>query len=100
MRTSGCVLALCSILAGLAVGSGNEPSSTPVQNPAPRFTLTPFGRTPDDKLVEVVNLRNNSGVEARVLTYGGIILSLKTPDRDGTFDDIVLGFDDITPYFT
>ena len=71
-----------------------------MQKPAPTFTLNPFGRTPDDKLVEVVTLKNSAGIEARVLTYGGIILSLKTPDRDGAFDDIVLGFDDLAPYFT
>jgi aldose 1-epimerase len=62
--------------------------------------LAPFGRTPDDKLVELITLRNNAGVEARVLTYGGIILSLKTPDSSGAMDDIVLGFDDLPQYFT
>ena len=87
-------------LAGLAAACGSEPSSAPVQKPAPKFTLTPFGRTPDDKLVEVIQLTNSAGIEARVLTYGGIILSLKTPDRNGAMDDIVLGFDELAPYFT
>ena len=104
MPTSSRVLVLRSALvlslAGLAAACGREPSSAPVQKPAPGFTLTPFGRTPDDKLVEVINLRNSAGIEARVLTYGGIILSLRTPDRTGALDDIVLGFDDLAPYFT
>jgi aldose 1-epimerase len=87
-------------LAGLAAACGREPSSAPVQKPAPTFTLTPLGRTPDDKLVEVIQLTNSAGIEARVLTYGGIIMSLRTPDRNGVFDDIVLGFDELAPYFT
>lgn len=32
------------------------------------------------------------------MTYGGIIVSLRTPDRDGRFDDIVLGHDDVDGY--
>lgn len=71
---------LLTLLAGLAVGCGAGQSSDPVQKPEARFSLTPFGRTADDKLVEVITLRNSAGIEARVLTLGGIILSLKTPD--------------------
>jgi aldose 1-epimerase len=93
-------LVLCTVLSPLAAGCGGEQSSAPVQTPAPRFTLTPFAQTPDGKLVEVVTLRNGAGVEAKVLTYGGIILSLKTPDRTGTLDDVVLGFDDLPSYMT
>ena len=32
------------------------------------------------------------------MTYGGVILSLRTPDRHGHLDDIVLGFDTLQPY--
>jgi aldose 1-epimerase len=46
----------------------------------------------------VYTIRNSSGVEARILTYGGIIASLRTPDRNGVFDDIVLGFDSLSSY--
>ena len=91
---------MCLCLAGLAAGCGGEQSSAPVQNPLPRFTLGQFARTPDDKLVELITLRNNAGVEAKILTYGGIIMSLRTPDRSGGFDDIVLGFDDLPSYMT
>ena len=43
--------------------------------------------------VQIYTLRNASGCEARITNYGGIILSLLVPDRNGNFDDVVLGFD-------
>jgi aldose 1-epimerase len=55
--------------------------------------------------VEVYSLRNDHGMEARIATYGGIVLSLTAPDRDGSFADVVLGYEHLddylkfTPYF-
>lgn len=43
--------------------------------------------------MKVFTLRNAGGLEARVTDYGGIILSLLVPDRDGRLDDVVLGLD-------
>jgi aldose 1-epimerase len=61
---------------------------------------TQFGLTPDNVPVELITLRNASGIELRAITYGGVIVSLKTPDRQGALDDIVLGFDDLQSYLT
>ena len=65
-----------------------------------RLTQHPFGRLPDGTAVDLFTLTNAHGIEVRVMTYGCVILSLKTPDRHGDFDDIVLGFDDLTSYLT
>ena len=54
-----------------------------------------FGTTPDGKSVELYTLSNPHGIEVRIMTYGGIIVSVKTPDRKGQFADITLGFDKI-----
>jgi galactose mutarotase-like enzyme len=51
----------------------------------------PFGKTPDGTSVEIYTLRNSSGMEAHIMTYGGIITSLKVPDKNGNFSDVVLG---------
>ena len=48
--------------------------------------------------VEQFTLTNKNGVEVRAITYGGIITSIKTPDRAGAMGDIVLGFDSIDGY--
>ena len=61
-------------------------------------TKAPFGALADGTPVELYTLRNASGVEARVMTYGGIIVSLQTRGRDGTLADIVLGFDSLAGY--
>lgn len=65
--------------------------------PAAKLTRAPFGRTPDGQAVEVFTL-NASGLEVRAVTYGGIILSLATPDREGRLADIVLGYDSLEGY--
>ena len=58
----------------------------------------PFGTTPDRKAVDLYTLTNAHGVEMRVMTYGGIITSLKVPDRNGQLGDVVLGFDTLDGY--
>jgi aldose 1-epimerase len=57
-----------------------------------------FGTTADGKAVELYTLTNTHGIEVRVMTYGGIIVSVKTPDKNGHFADITLGFDDPASY--
>jgi aldose 1-epimerase len=60
-------------------------------------TTQPFGKMPDGTPVEVFTL-SDGAVEARIISYGGILVSLKTPDRNGNSADVVLGFDDLDGY--
>jgi len=57
-----------------------------------------FG-TADGQPVDLYTLTSSHGMEVRAMTYGGIILSLRVPDRNGKLDDVVLGFDKLEPYF-
>ncbi len=57
-----------------------------------------FGTTPDGKAVDLYTLTNPHGIEVRIMTYGGIIVSLKTPDKNGNSADITLGFDSLAAY--
>jgi aldose 1-epimerase len=66
--------------------------------PHARVTRTPFGKLPDGRPVELFTLTNAHGVEVRAMTYGGIITAIRTPDRTGRMDDIVLGFDSLVGY--
>ncbi|MGB8367941.1 MAG: aldose epimerase family protein [Limisphaerales bacterium] len=78
-----------------------------MSNPTPSGTISqaPFGNTPAGTPVAIYTLRNRKGMEARIMTYGGIIVSLKVPDKNGKPGDVVLGYDDLdgylkaTPYF-
>lgn len=58
----------------------------------------PFGSTHDGHPVDVYTLRNKHGIEARIMTYGGILVSLRTPDKAGQFEDVVLGYDHLEGY--
>lgn len=58
----------------------------------------PFGKTSDGKAVDIYTLRSTNGMEARIMTYGGTLVSLKVPDRNGNFGDVVLGCDSVTNY--
>jgi aldose 1-epimerase len=57
-----------------------------------------FGKTPDGRAVDLYTLTNAGGMKARIMTYGGIVVSLEVPDRDGNLSDIVLGYDDLAGY--
>jgi aldose 1-epimerase len=62
------------------------------------ITKADFGKTPDGAAVEIYTLRNSKGMEAKIMTYGGIVTSLKVPDKSGQLGDVVLGFDSLDGY--
>ena len=57
----------------------------------------PFGVLPNGDSVHVFTLHNGD-VSMRVTDYGGIVLSIETPDRTGTRGDLVLGFAQLDGY--
>ena len=57
-----------------------------------------FGTTPDGEKVEQYTLRNDSGMEVKIITYGGRITSLTAPDAEGNYEDVVLGFNSLDQY--
>lgn len=57
-----------------------------------------FGMTPDGKEVHRYVMKNANGVEVHVINYGAIITHLKTPDKNGKLEDIVLGYDNLDGY--
>jgi aldose 1-epimerase len=57
-----------------------------------------FGKTTDGQEVELYTLSNANGVETEIATYGGIVVSIKVPDRNGKYDDVALGFDNLDGY--
>jgi aldose 1-epimerase len=67
------------------------------ERPHRAIDKAPFGRA-GEQPVEIYTLTNVHGIEARIMTYGATIVSLKTPDRAGEFRNIVLGFDTIDAY--
>jgi len=62
------------------------------------ITKQSFGKTGDGENVDLYTLTNNLGMQAKIMNYGGIVVSLKVPDRNGKMDDVVLGFNDLDSY--
>ena len=58
----------------------------------------PYGTTANGNAVTMYTLTNTNGVEVKAITYGGIITSLRVPDRAGAMGDVVLGFDGLAGY--
>jgi aldose 1-epimerase len=66
--------------------------------PAGRISQRPFGCTSEGLSVTLFTLRNSQGSEATIMNYGGIVTSLKVPDKNGRMGDVVLGFDSLDGY--
>ena len=65
------------------------------------MNITPelFGQTPAGKPVDLYTMSNDAGLEVKITTYGGIVVSILAPDRTGALNDVVLGFDTLAGYF-
>ncbi len=63
-------------------------------------SVTPslFDKTTGGKDVMVYTMTNSHGLEAKVIQYGGTLISLKVPDRSGTLANIVKGYTSVSSY--
>jgi len=59
---------------------------------------TSFGKTPEGQQVDLYTLTNAKGVEVKITNFGGIVVSVKVPDRKGNIADVVLGYDSLDGY--
>ena len=74
------------------------PYAAPQTFASPTIAQRPFGVTRKGVKIDEYTLSSGAGVTASIITWGGIIRSLQIPDRNGTPADIVLGFDELSPY--
>jgi aldose 1-epimerase len=77
----------------LAVSCSTKPAGVTAT-----VTKQPFGKTAAGEAVDLYTLKNKHGVEASITNYGASVVSLKTPDSQGNFADIALGFDSLEGY--
>jgi aldose 1-epimerase len=91
LRTTVLILQIfivCIALAGVSEGQRKKNSN--------KKEL--FGKTADGVVVDIYTLTNAAGAEVKIMTYGAIVVSLKVADRNGKFDDVVLGYDNLDGY--
>ena len=102
---SNTVLVLSLLLAQLGWQCKGETKDTQTgtdtmeqTTPLKRIEKSAYGRLPDGREVAKYTLRNTAGMEVDVITLGGIITRWTAPDRNGVYQDVVLGFDSLQPY--
>ena len=113
LRFAPAVLAAAAIATGCAMHSPPSPPpaapaaeanppAAPANAQASQSSIThePFGTTQDGKPVEIYTLQNDNGMVVRIMTYGGIIQTIKVPDKNGQMGDVVLGYDTLDGYLT
>jgi len=86
--------ALCAVLAGLATGLLVQPAGAQ----SARIAKSSFGRLADGTAVDKYTLTNTRGMSASIITYGGILQSVRVPDRSGKLKNVTLGFTNLTGY--
>jgi aldose 1-epimerase len=99
------------LLAGIAgLSACNQPkgSSTTTTDSTATSTTTKatvtlpapagFQKTVDGKKTDLYYLKNKNGVQAAITSWGGRLVSLVVPDKDGAMTDVVIGFDSLTTY--
>src|SRR5437879_6882481 len=57
-----------------------------------------FGVTADGSSVDLYVLTNRNGAQVSITNFGGVVVSIKMPDRKGTLGDIALGYDSLEGY--
>lgn len=57
-----------------------------------------FGTLSDGREVYSYNLKNASGISAKILNYGGTLVELNVADRNGKIEDLIGGYDTLDSY--
>lgn len=89
-----------AIVAGLLVTASCSSGDRKAAEEGTKVDKQSFGTTPVGAAIDIYTLRNKSGMEARIMNYGAILVSLRTPDRAGNLKDVVLGFDSLNGYLS
>jgi aldose 1-epimerase len=98
-----CVLGLAVITtAGLSVQCKGEKKENQEQNVAQKDSVTieksAYGTTAKGEKIDSYKLKNQKGMEVDIMTYGGIITSLKVPNKAGVSEEVVIGFNNFEQY--
>ena len=57
-----------------------------------------FGKTQSNKDVYLFILSNEEGMKVKIINYGATVVSIVAKDKNGKYDDVVLGYDTIEGY--
>src|SRR5208282_2731697 len=92
----GCVFSLltANLLLGAAAGLGpQEATVKPIERSV-------FGHGPGGQEAGLYLLTNQNGLQASITNFGGTLVALRVPDKQGNLGDVVLGYDSFDGYFS
>ncbi len=69
-----------------------------IKNKKMTITQNDYAITDNGDSIDCYTLKNVNGVEVSIINYGGIITSIKAPNKKGVFENIVLGYDSLAQY--
>jgi len=83
---------------GMACQSKNNENNMDTTKTEASITKQPWGQLPDGRPVELYTLKNAKGMEIKISDYGGLITHWTAPDKNGKYEDVVLGYDSLAGY--
>jgi aldose 1-epimerase len=87
-----------ALLFVIGVGVTGSLLAGTIQRAKARIDKRAFGKLEDGTTIDIYTLKNRNGLQVEITTYGGAVVTLKTPDRRGRMADIVLGYPDVAGY--
>jgi len=89
------------IISFFFLGRCNNPKNdNKMKNNKVSITKSFYGTTKDKKDIYLYSFKTENEMEVDIINYGGIITSLKVPDKKGEIKDIVLGYNKLEDYIT
>ena len=88
------LMMMASLLVMLGACTGQDNNNLTVSGLDPKNFVTEVDSIP----IELYTLTNDKGMEVCITNFGGRVVSVMVPDRDGKLQDVVLGFDSIGDY--
>lgn len=80
-------------------GCRKENNKQDISGKMENISTSDYGVTPKGDSIKKYTLTNKNGMKVEVINFGGIITSLTAPDRNGKYEDVVLGFTKPEGYF-
>ena len=91
----GLIVMLLAVISACTTGKQPAPET---QSPEAAIKRSVFGKMADGQDVHLYTLTNANGVQVAITNFGGRIVSIMAPDRNGKMADVVLGFDNLPDY--
>jgi aldose 1-epimerase len=86
--------ALCAVLGALAAGLIAPPAGAQTAS----IAKSSFGALADGTAIDRYTLTNTRRMSVSIITYGGIVQSVRVPDRNGRMRNVTLGFSSLAGY--